>query len=84
MIILFKYCADVKNCKSFRGFGFIYILATNSCVARDNYFYDGFIKNFFTIKTNLIMSNVFCNYIFIYYRNNHKCNIGTIQNTKKM
>ena len=29
------------------------------------------------------MSNVFRNYIFIYYRNNYKCNIGTIQNTKK-
>ena len=29
------------------------------------------------------MSNVFRNYIFIYYRNNHKCNIGTVQNTKK-
>ena len=29
------------------------------------------------------MSNVFRNYIFIYYRNNHKCNIGTIQNTQK-
>ena len=29
------------------------------------------------------MSNVVCNYIFIYYRNNHKCYIGTIQNTKK-
>ena len=29
------------------------------------------------------MSNVFRNYIFIYYRNNHKCKIGTIQNTKK-
>ena len=29
------------------------------------------------------MSNVFGNYIFIYYRNNHKCNIGTIQKTKK-
>ena len=29
------------------------------------------------------MSNVFRNYILIYYRNNHKCNIGTIQNTKK-
>ena len=28
------------------------------------------------------MSNVFRNYIFI-YRNNHKCNIGTVQNTKK-
>ena len=25
MIILFKYCANVKNCGSFRGFGFIYI-----------------------------------------------------------
>ena len=29
------------------------------------------------------MSNVFRNYIFIYYKNNHKCNIETIQNTKK-
>ena len=29
------------------------------------------------------MSNVFRNYIFTYYRNNHKCNIGTVQNTKK-
>ena len=29
------------------------------------------------------MSNVFRYYIFIYYRNNHKCNTGTIQNTKK-
>ena len=29
------------------------------------------------------MSNVFHNYIFIYYRNNHKCNIGTIQTPKK-
>ena len=25
MTILFKYCVDVKNCRSFRGFGFIYI-----------------------------------------------------------
>ena len=24
------------------------------------------------------MSNIFCNHIFIYYRNNRKCNIGTI------
>ena len=24
-IILFKYCVDVKNCESFRGFGYIYI-----------------------------------------------------------
>ena len=23
MIILFKYCVDVKNSKSFRGFGFV-------------------------------------------------------------
>ena len=28
------------------------------------------------------MGNVFRNYIFIYYRNNHKC-YRTIQNTKK-
>ena len=25
MIILFKYCADVENCESFKGFGYIYI-----------------------------------------------------------
>ena len=25
MIILFKYCADVENCESFKGFDFIYI-----------------------------------------------------------
>ena len=24
-IILFKYCADVENCESFRGFSYIYI-----------------------------------------------------------
>ena len=29
------------------------------------------------------MSNVFHNYIFIYYKNNYKCNIGTIQTQKK-
>ena len=29
------------------------------------------------------MSNVFCNYIFIYYRNNHLFNRETIQNIKK-
>ena len=28
------------------------------------------------------MSIVFRNYIFIYYKNNHKCNIGTIINHK--
>ena len=26
MIILFKYCADVENCGSFKDFGFIYNL----------------------------------------------------------
>ena len=25
MIILFKYCTDMKKCESFRGFGYIYI-----------------------------------------------------------
>ena len=25
MIILFKYCADVENCESFRGFGFYFL-----------------------------------------------------------
>ena len=31
MLILFKYCADVKNCESFRGFDFIY---NNNCGAQ--------------------------------------------------
>ena len=26
MIILIKYCTDVKKCKSFRGFGYIIII----------------------------------------------------------
>ena len=25
IIILFKYCVDVENCESFRGFSYIYI-----------------------------------------------------------
>ena len=25
MIILFKYCANMENCESFKGFGYIYI-----------------------------------------------------------
>ena len=25
MIILYKYCTDVENCESFKGFGYIYI-----------------------------------------------------------
>ena len=25
MMILFKYCVDVENCKNFRGYGFIYV-----------------------------------------------------------
>ena len=29
MIILFKYCANVENCESFRGFNFIYIYKMN-------------------------------------------------------
>ena len=29
MIILFKYCADMKKCESFRGFGYIYIYRMN-------------------------------------------------------
>ena len=36
MIILFKYCADVENCESFRGFGFIYMLVLCPCDARFN------------------------------------------------
>ena len=40
------------------------------------------LKFFIQFKLILIKSNVFCNYIFIYYKNNHKCNIGTIINHK--
>ena len=59
------------------------LLAANPRIASDNYFYGSFIKKNYNLNF-LIMSNVFCNYIFIYYRNNHKYNIETIQNTKKM
>ena len=34
--LFFKYCADVENCKSFRIFGYIYILVANPCDARKN------------------------------------------------
>ena len=36
MIILFKYCVDVKNYESFKDFGFIYILVLCQCDARLN------------------------------------------------
>ena len=32
MIILFKYCTDVENCESFRGFGYIYIYIYINCI----------------------------------------------------
>ena len=40
-IILFKYCADVENCESFKGFGFIYlyIFKLNKIVILTNGFY---------------------------------------------
>ena len=57
------------------------LLAVNPHVEHNNYFYGGFINFFFfTIETILIRSNVFCKHIFIYYKNNHKCNIGIIIN----
>ena len=28
-IILFKYCVDVENCESFKGFNYIYIYISN-------------------------------------------------------
>ena len=37
MIILFNYCADMKNYESFKGFHYIYILAANPCDVRENY-----------------------------------------------
>ena len=36
----FKYCSDMENCESFRGFSFIYILVTNSCDAWKSYLYN--------------------------------------------
>ena len=32
MIILFKYCADVENCRSFRDFGYIYNNNNNNII----------------------------------------------------
>ena len=36
MINLFKYCADMENCESFKNFGYIYRLVANPCDARDS------------------------------------------------
>ena len=58
----------------------LFILAMNSHIVGDNYLMMVLLINFFTIQTNLIKGNVFHNHIFIYYRNNHKCNIETITN----
>ena len=53
MIILIKYCIDVKNCESFRGFGYIIIIirkmyenlqATTSSNFLE-YSYDFFLSN---------------------------------------
>ena len=51
-------------------------------LATDNFFRVVSLNLFFTIQTNLIKNNAFHNHIFIYYRNNHKCNTGTIINHK--
>ena len=45
---------------------------------RDEFFRMVSLNLFFTICINLINNNLFHNNIFIYYSNNHKCNIGTI------
>ena len=42
---------------------------------RDNNFKIVPLNLFFVVWTNLINNNVFYNHIFIYYKNNHKCNI---------
>ena len=39
MIILFKYCVDVKNCENFRDFGFINIYIDNIYVYKYIYIY---------------------------------------------
>ena len=59
----------------------LFRLAANPRIACYNHFYGSFII-FFIIETNLIKNNVFHNHIFIYYINNHKCNIRTIINHK--
>ena len=54
----------------------------NSRIGRDNFFKMVSLNLFVTIWNNLIKSNEFHNHIFIYYRNNHKYNIGKIINHK--
>ena len=59
-------------------FYFLYELFTNPCVAHDNIIRMISLNSFLAVWTNSINSNVFHNHVFIYYRNNHKCNIYII------
>ena len=70
------YVKANMHSKSFHGFLALILMTyfADPCAARDNIFRMISLKLFFTVWTNLINSNVFYNHIFIYYRNNHKCN----------
>ena len=55
MIILFKYYADMENCKSSRGFDFIYMLVTHT-----------YVWKYLKIYNN--MYNIIPIYIYIYIK----------------
>ena len=57
-------------------------LVTNLYIVRDNIFKMVLLNLFFVIWTNLLNSNIFHNHIYIYYRDNHKCNIYNFCRTK--
>ena len=52
------------------------------CATHDNIFRMVSLNLFFAVWTNLINSNIFYNHIFIYYRDNNKCNIYNFYRTK--
>ena len=61
MIILFKYCADMENCESFRGFYYIYIYRLV-----ENYWKWDFKKNILLDKKkNILFNFAYIAYLFV-------------------
>ena len=61
MIILFKYCADMENCESFRGFYYIYIYRLV-----ENYWKWDFKKNILLDKKkNILFNFTYIAYLFV-------------------
>ena len=61
MIILFKYCAGMENCESFRGFYYIYIYRLV-----ENYWKWDFKKNILLDKKkNILFNFTYIAYLFV-------------------